>query len=85
MKCVIYLPYANTGRCFWLQLQDTLLQREEEVARLQEENNELRHFLSSSFVRNLELKARVRSPTNVSVLDGLDAESGLRPLSSESF
>lgn len=61
---MIYLPYANTGRCSWLQLQDTLLQREEEVARLQEENNELRHFLGSSFVRNLELKARVRSPTN---------------------
>lgn len=79
MKCVIYLPYANTGRRSWLQLQDTLLQREEEVARLQEENNELRHFLSSSFVRNLELKARVRSQTN------LDAESGLRLLSSERF
>ncbi|XP_047450648.1 geminin coiled-coil domain-containing protein 1 [Mugil cephalus] len=40
------------------QLQDTLLQREEEVVRLQEENNKLREFLSSSFVRNLEQKAK---------------------------
>ncbi|GAA6232147.1 geminin coiled-coil domain-containing protein 1 [Lates japonicus] len=40
------------------QLQDTLLQREEELARLQEENNKLREFLSSSFVRNLEEKAK---------------------------
>uniref|UniRef100_A0A3Q1AQX8 Geminin coiled-coil domain containing n=1 Tax=Amphiprion ocellaris TaxID=80972 RepID=A0A3Q1AQX8_AMPOC len=34
-------------KCF--QLQDTLLQREEELARLQEENNKLREFLNSSF------------------------------------
>ncbi|XP_039987562.1 geminin coiled-coil domain-containing protein 1 [Xiphias gladius] len=40
------------------QLQDTLLQREEELARLQEENNKLREFLGSSFVRNLEEKAK---------------------------
>ncbi|XP_070762716.1 geminin coiled-coil domain-containing protein 1 [Enoplosus armatus] len=40
------------------QLQDTLLQREEELARLQEENNKLRKFLNSSFVRNLEQKAK---------------------------
>ncbi|XP_051254998.1 geminin coiled-coil domain-containing protein 1 [Dicentrarchus labrax] len=40
------------------QLQDTLLQREEELARLQEENNKLREFLNSSFVRNLEKKAK---------------------------
>uniref|UniRef100_A0A3P9DEL3 Geminin coiled-coil domain containing n=1 Tax=Maylandia zebra TaxID=106582 RepID=A0A3P9DEL3_9CICH len=40
------------------QLQDTLLQREEELARLQEENNKLRAFLNSSFVRNLEQKAK---------------------------
>ncbi|XP_040902675.1 geminin coiled-coil domain-containing protein 1 [Toxotes jaculatrix] len=40
------------------QLQDTLLQREEELARLQEENNKLRQFLSSSFVKNLEEKAK---------------------------
>ncbi|XP_053176291.1 geminin coiled-coil domain-containing protein 1 [Scomber japonicus] len=40
------------------QLQDTLLQREEELARLQEENNKLREFLDSSFVRNLEEKAK---------------------------
>ncbi|KAM4742001.1 geminin coiled-coil domain-containing protein 1 [Anableps anableps] len=40
------------------QLQDTLLQREEELARLQEENSKLRGFLSSSFVRNLQEKAK---------------------------
>ncbi|XP_069578767.1 geminin coiled-coil domain-containing protein 1 [Brachyistius frenatus] len=40
------------------QLQDTLLQREEELARLQEENNKLREFLTSSFVRSLEQKAK---------------------------
>ncbi|XP_029923347.1 geminin coiled-coil domain-containing protein 1 [Myripristis murdjan] len=40
------------------QLQDTLLQREEELARLQEENNKLREFLNSSFVKNLEEKAK---------------------------
>ncbi|XP_028275942.1 geminin coiled-coil domain-containing protein 1-like [Parambassis ranga] len=40
------------------QLQDTLLQREEELARLQEENNKLREFLNSSFVRSLEEKAK---------------------------
>ncbi|KAF6726242.1 Geminin coiled-coil domain-containing protein 1 [Oryzias melastigma] len=39
------------------QLQDALLQREEELARLQEENSKLREFLSSSFVRNLQEKA----------------------------
>ncbi|CAK6983651.1 geminin coiled-coil domain-containing protein 1 [Scomber scombrus] len=40
------------------QLQDTLLQREEELVRLQDENNKLREFLNSSFVRNLEEKAK---------------------------
>nr|XP_046244165.1 geminin coiled-coil domain-containing protein 1 [Scatophagus argus] len=40
------------------QLQDTLLQREEELVRLQEENNKLREFLSSSFVRDLEQTAK---------------------------
>ncbi|MEQ2204311.1 hypothetical protein XENOCAPTIV_011302 [Xenoophorus captivus] len=40
------------------QLQDTLLQREEELARLQEENNKLRGFLTSSFVRKLQEKAK---------------------------
>ncbi|KAL2096312.1 hypothetical protein ACEWY4_008460 [Coilia grayii] len=36
------------------QLQDTLLQREEELAKLHEENHKLREFLSSSYVRGLE-------------------------------
>ncbi|KAG7252024.1 hypothetical protein CRUP_000493 [Coryphaenoides rupestris] len=36
------------------QLQETLQQREEELTRLQHENDKLRHFLSSSFVRDLE-------------------------------
>ncbi|XP_014912708.1 geminin coiled-coil domain-containing protein 1 isoform X1 [Poecilia latipinna] len=40
------------------QLQDALLQREEELARLQEENSKLRGFLSSSFVTNLQEKAK---------------------------
>ncbi|KAK0149034.1 Geminin coiled-coil domain-containing protein 1 [Merluccius polli] len=40
------------------QLQDTLQQREEELTRLQQENDKLRHFLSSSFVRNLEEKVK---------------------------
>ncbi|XP_071384805.1 geminin coiled-coil domain-containing protein 1 [Centroberyx affinis] len=40
------------------QLQDTLLQREEELVRLQEENNKLREFLNSSFVKSLEEKAK---------------------------
>lgn len=47
--------------CSNFQLQDTLLQREEELARLQDENNQLREFLNSSFVRNLEQKAKVHS------------------------
>uniref|UniRef100_A0A665UTC4 Geminin coiled-coil domain containing n=1 Tax=Echeneis naucrates TaxID=173247 RepID=A0A665UTC4_ECHNA len=45
------------------QLHDTLLQREEQLARLQEENSKLREFLSSSFVRTLEEKAKVSSPS----------------------
>ncbi|KAL6104918.1 gmnc [Pungitius sinensis] len=44
------------------QLQDTLLQREEELVRLQDENNQLREFLASSFV-NLERKAK-KLPTD---------------------
>uniref|UniRef100_A0A3Q2D8E9 Geminin coiled-coil domain containing n=1 Tax=Cyprinodon variegatus TaxID=28743 RepID=A0A3Q2D8E9_CYPVA len=48
--------------CF--QLQDTLLQREEELVRLQEENKKLRGFLNSSFVRNLQEKAKVRAPNS---------------------
>ncbi|XP_029700086.1 geminin coiled-coil domain-containing protein 1 isoform X1 [Takifugu rubripes] len=36
------------------QLQDILLQREEELFQLQEENQKLREFLNSSFVRNLQ-------------------------------
>lgn len=51
-----------------VQLQDTLLQREEELARLQDENNKLREFLNSSFVRNLEQKAKVCSPSTTLTL-----------------
>ncbi|XP_033004100.1 geminin coiled-coil domain-containing protein 1 [Lacerta agilis] len=36
------------------QLQDTLLQKEEELARLQEENSHLRQFLNSALVKQLE-------------------------------
>ncbi|XP_028818255.1 geminin coiled-coil domain-containing protein 1 isoform X2 [Denticeps clupeoides] len=40
------------------QLQDTLMQREEELARLHEENCKLREFLNSSFVKSLEEKRK---------------------------
>ncbi|XP_061828232.1 geminin coiled-coil domain-containing protein 1 [Nerophis lumbriciformis] len=41
------------------QLQDTLVQREEQLSRLQEENNKLREFLNSSFVRNVREKSKL--------------------------
>nr|XP_057935619.1 geminin coiled-coil domain-containing protein 1 [Doryrhamphus excisus] len=41
------------------QLQDTLLQREEELSRLQEENIKLKEFLNSSFVRDLQEKCKL--------------------------
>ncbi|XP_072547400.1 geminin coiled-coil domain-containing protein 1 [Salminus brasiliensis] len=40
------------------QLQDTLMQKEEELARLQEENNKLKEFLNSSYVKSLEEKSK---------------------------
>ncbi|KAI5625472.1 geminin coiled-coil domain-containing protein 1 isoform X1 [Silurus asotus] len=40
------------------QLQDTLIQKEEELARLQEENNKLKEFLNSSYVKSLEDKSK---------------------------
>ncbi|XP_070292821.1 geminin coiled-coil domain-containing protein 1 [Salvelinus sp. IW2-2015] len=40
------------------KLQDTLIQREEELARLQEENNNLKEFLNSSCVKALEEKTK---------------------------
>ncbi|NP_001013783.1 geminin coiled-coil domain-containing protein 1 isoform 1 [Mus musculus] len=40
------------------QLQDTLLQKEEELARLHEENNHLRQYLNSTLVKRLEEKAK---------------------------
>uniref|UniRef100_F7DXQ7 Geminin coiled-coil domain containing n=1 Tax=Ornithorhynchus anatinus TaxID=9258 RepID=F7DXQ7_ORNAN len=40
------------------QLQDTLLQKEEELARLHEENNNLRKYLNSALVKCLEEKAK---------------------------
>ncbi|TRY92850.1 hypothetical protein DNTS_015604, partial [Danionella cerebrum] len=40
------------------QLQDTLMQRDEELARLQEENNKLKEFLNSSYVKSLEEKTK---------------------------
>uniref|UniRef100_A0A3B3ZIU1 Geminin coiled-coil domain containing n=1 Tax=Periophthalmus magnuspinnatus TaxID=409849 RepID=A0A3B3ZIU1_9GOBI len=43
---------------FKTNLHDTLLQREEELARLQEENQKLRQFLYSSLVKDLEEKAK---------------------------
>ncbi|KAK1899863.1 Geminin coiled-coil domain containing protein 1 [Dissostichus eleginoides] len=44
------------------QLQDTLLQRDEELIRLQDENKTLREFLGSSFVRNLQQRAKKLRP-----------------------
>ncbi|XP_073485202.1 geminin coiled-coil domain-containing protein 1 [Aquarana catesbeiana] len=40
------------------QLQDTLVQREEELARLHEENNKLKQYLNSTFVKRLEEKTK---------------------------
>ncbi|XP_078059978.1 geminin coiled-coil domain-containing protein 1 [Mustelus asterias] len=40
------------------QLQDTLEQKEEELARLHEENSKLREYLNSTYVKSLEEKAR---------------------------
>ncbi|XP_013015564.1 geminin coiled-coil domain-containing protein 1 [Cavia porcellus] len=40
------------------QLQDTLIQKEEELARLHEENNHLRQYLNSTLVKCLEEKAK---------------------------
>ncbi|XP_076833276.1 geminin coiled-coil domain-containing protein 1 [Brachyhypopomus gauderio] len=40
------------------QLQDTLMQKEEELARLQEENHKLKEFLNSSYVKSLEEKSK---------------------------
>ncbi|XP_050015875.1 geminin coiled-coil domain-containing protein 1 [Alexandromys fortis] len=40
------------------QLQDTLLQKEEELARLHEENNHLRQYLNSTLVKCLEERAK---------------------------
>ncbi|KAB1284127.1 Geminin coiled-coil domain-containing protein 1 [Camelus dromedarius] len=48
---------AFTIVCF-LQLQDTLVQKEEELARLHEENNHLRQYLNSALVKCLEEKAK---------------------------
>ncbi|XP_078266669.1 geminin coiled-coil domain-containing protein 1 [Rhinoraja longicauda] len=40
------------------QLQESLEQKEEELARLHEENNKLREYLSSTYVKSLKDKAR---------------------------
>ncbi|KAJ7995418.1 hypothetical protein DPEC_G00244370, partial [Dallia pectoralis] len=60
---------ANTANQIWTeqlsphlqrnkQLQDTLIQREEELARLHEENVKLKEFLNSSFVKTLDEKRK---------------------------
>ncbi|XP_061734418.1 geminin coiled-coil domain-containing protein 1-like [Nerophis ophidion] len=41
------------------KLQDTLLQREEQLSRLQEENNKLREFLNLSLVRNVRQECKL--------------------------
>ncbi|XP_043926695.1 geminin coiled-coil domain-containing protein 1, partial [Protopterus annectens] len=40
------------------ELQETLQQKEEELARLHEENNKLKQYLNSAFVKSLEEKAK---------------------------
>ncbi|XP_068135425.1 geminin coiled-coil domain-containing protein 1 [Hyperolius riggenbachi] len=40
------------------QLQDTLVQKEEELARLHEENNKLKQYLNSAFVKSLQEKTK---------------------------
>ncbi|KAA0702222.1 Geminin coiled-coil domain-containing protein 1 [Triplophysa tibetana] len=52
------------------QLQDTLIQREEELAKLQEENNKLKEFLNSSYVKSLEEKSK-KLLSNCKDQDGL--------------
>lgn len=52
-----------------LQLQDTLMQREEELARLHEENNKLKEFLNSSFVKCLEEKRKVIRCCAIQLMD----------------
>ncbi|EPQ02448.1 Geminin coiled-coil domain-containing protein 1 [Myotis brandtii] len=47
------------------QLQDTLVQKEEELARLHEENNHLRQYLNSALVKCLEEKAKIPHRKNV--------------------
>uniref|UniRef100_A0A8C5MJH6 Geminin coiled-coil domain containing n=1 Tax=Leptobrachium leishanense TaxID=445787 RepID=A0A8C5MJH6_9ANUR len=41
-----------------MQLQDTLVQKDEELARLQEENNKLKQYLNSTYVKSLEEKTK---------------------------
>ncbi|XP_039621616.1 geminin coiled-coil domain-containing protein 1 isoform X2 [Polypterus senegalus] len=45
-------------------LQDTLLQREEELARLHDENNKLKEYLNSTLVKCLEEKAKLLHGVN---------------------
>ncbi|KAM4771092.1 geminin coiled-coil domain-containing protein 1 [Rhinophrynus dorsalis] len=47
------------------QLQDTLQQKEEELARLHEENNKLKQYLNSTFVKCLEEKTKKLLSQNV--------------------
>ncbi|XP_038944876.1 geminin coiled-coil domain-containing protein 1 isoform X2 [Rattus norvegicus] len=47
------------------QLQDTLLQKEEELARLHEENNHLRQYLNSTLVKRLEEKAKTTARISI--------------------
>ncbi|XP_007440276.1 geminin coiled-coil domain-containing protein 1 [Python bivittatus] len=53
------------------QLRDILVQKEVELARLQEENQHLRHFLSSALVKQLEEKTKkLLLPQDGQDLDG---------------
>uniref|UniRef100_A0A673ZKT1 Geminin coiled-coil domain containing n=1 Tax=Salmo trutta TaxID=8032 RepID=A0A673ZKT1_SALTR len=54
-------PDTYTFVFYFPKLQDTLIQREGELARLHEENNKLKEFLNSSFVKTLEEKTKYRT------------------------
>ncbi|XP_044540768.1 geminin coiled-coil domain-containing protein 1, partial [Gracilinanus agilis] len=81
---LIHEDYAGTGNQLSSQLyrnkqlQDTLLQKEEELARLHEENNSLRQYLNSALVKCLEERAKKLLMQNVPTKAYGCMESGKR-------
>lgn len=70
---------------FILQLQDTLLQKEEELARLHEENNHLRQFLNSALVKRLEEKTKVLGRGHVTYVGCTYSDSKVIPTSARAI